>query len=144
MLNQLFNVMFANTSKYGLKALHYIAVHASENDRIMVKDIAVALEIPKPFLSKILKQLANKSFIQSVKGPYGGFYLTEDQKEMSVLDIIIELEGKDKFKQCVLNFENCNDHNPCPIHHLVAMEKNAMRNTIKNVRIKDLTSNFNY
>ncbi|MCB0458298.1 MAG: Rrf2 family transcriptional regulator [Flavobacteriaceae bacterium] len=136
--------MFANNSEYGLKALHYIAVNASEDERMMAKDIAKALEIPKPFLSKILKQLANKNFIQSVKGPYGGFYLTELQKEISVLDIIVELEGKDKFKQCVLNFENCSDQHPCPIHELVAIEKNALRNTIKNVRIVDLSSHFNY
>jgi Rrf2 family protein len=136
--------MLAHTSKYGLKALHYIAIYSSEENRILAKDVAKALDLQKPFLSKILKQLATKNFIQSVKGPYGGFYLTEKQKDRSVMDVIIELEGRDRFTQCVLNFENCNEKNPCPIHNLVAFEKESLRNSIKNVRIADLHEDLNY
>lgn len=136
--------MFAHTSKYGLKALHYIAVNATKEERVMAKEIAKALTLQKPFLSKILKHLASKDFIQSVKGPYGGFYLTEEQKRKSVMDVIIEFEGKDRFKQCVLNFDHCNETNPCPIHNLVVLEKEALRKSIKNVRILDLQNDFNY
>ncbi len=136
--------MFAHTSKYALKALHYIAVHSSKEKRVLAKDVAIALDLQKPFLSKILKQLAAKDFIQSVKGPYGGFYLTDEQKEKSVMDIIIELEGKDGFSQCILNFESCNEINPCPIHNLVAFEKESLRKAIKNVRITDLHEDLNY
>lgn len=136
--------MFANTSKYALKALHYISVHSSGEKRVLAKDVAVALDLQKPFLSKILKQLAAKDFIKSVKGPYGGFFLTEEQKSKSVMNIIIELEGRDRFKQCVLNFDNCNEKNPCPIHNLVAFEKEALRNSVNNVRISDLSEDLNY
>ena len=136
--------MFANTSKYALKALHYIAVHSSEEQRVLAKDVALALELQKPFLSKILNQLSPKDFIQSVKGPYGGFYLTKEQKDRSVMDIIVELEGRDSFSQCILNFENCNELNPCPIHKLVAFEKESLHTAIQNVRIADLQENLNY
>lgn len=143
-LNKNVEFMFTNASKYGLKALHYIAVNATEEQKIMAKDVANALDLQKPFLSKILKQLATKEFIQSVKGPYGGFYLTDEQKERSVMEIVLELEGKDSFSQCILNFENCNEINPCPIHTLVAFEKESLRNAINNVRIADLHNDLNY
>lgn len=136
--------MFAHTSKYALKALHYLAIHSAKENRVLAKDVAIALGLQKPFLSKILKQLAAKDFIQSVKGPYGGFYLTDEQKERSVMEIIMELEGKDSFSQCILNFENCNEINPCPIHTLVAFEKESLRNAINNVRIADLHNDLNY
>lgn len=139
-----YNTMVAHTSKYGLKALHYIAVNGTEQERIMAKEVADALNLQKPFLSKILKLLASKDFIKSVKGPYGGFYLTEEQKRRSVMDIIIELEGRDRFRQCVLNFDHCNEANPCPIHNLVVLEKEALRKSIKNVSILDLQNDFNY
>ena len=136
--------MFAHSSKYALKALHYIAKNGSSENRLMAKDIAKAVDIPKPFLSKILKQLALNNFVTSVKGPYGGFYLTDDQLKNSILDVIVELEGRNRFSQCVLNFENCNEKNPCPIHHLVIEEKNGLSQVIKNTLISDLKDNFGY
>jgi Rrf2 family protein len=133
--------MLANSSKYAIKALHHIVLNASEEHKLLVKDIAAATDLPQPFLSKILQQLATKNLISSSKGRRGGFYLTEAQLEGSILNVIVEIEGKDRLKMCAINFDNCDASNPCPIHHLIAAEKEELRHRYQQIKLADLKQN---
>ncbi len=132
--------MLSNASKYAVKAINHLVLNSSEENKLLVKDIAELLDIPKPFLSKILQQLSGGNYISSAKGPGGGFYVTAEQLEGSILDIIVEIEGKDRFKQCALNFDDCNESKPCAIHHLIATMKDGLRKAYKDIRLKDLKS----
>jgi Rrf2 family protein len=130
--------MLSNPSKYAIKAMNFLVVHSSEANKIQVKEIASATHVPKPFLSKILQQLVSKGLVCSTKGRNGGFYLTPAQLNTSVLDIILEIEGKDRFQQCALNFENCDAQNPCLIHKFISLEKEALRHRFKTVLLHDI------
>jgi len=135
--------MLASSSKYAVKAIVYIVSHSSPQKRLLVRDIAQAIEAPQPFLSKILQQLSTKKYLTSMKGPNGGFYITEEQLESSIMDIIIEIEGKDRLKQCALNFENCDSENPCPIHDFISETKEELRASFSKIKVIDL-KNKNY
>lgn len=130
--------MLANSSKYAVKAVVYIVSHSSPQKRLLVRDIAQAIDAPQPFLSKILQQLSTKNYLTSMKGPHGGFYVTDEQLQMSVMDIIIEIEGKDRLNQCALNFENCNSENPCPIHDFISKTKEELRSSLSKIKVIDL------
>lgn len=130
--------MLSNASKYAVKAINHLVLNSSKENKLLVKDIAELLDIPKPFLSKILQQLAAGDYISSAKGPGGGFYVTPEQLDGSILHIIIDIEGKDQFKQCALNFDECNESQPCAIHHLIATMKDGLRKAYKDIRLKDL------
>ncbi|KAA3625716.1 MAG: Rrf2 family transcriptional regulator [Flavobacterium sp.] len=132
--------MLSNASKYAVKAINHLVLNSSEENKLLVKDIAELLDIPKPFLSKILQQLSAGNYISSAKGPGGGFFVTSEQLDGSILDIIVETEGKDRFKQCALNFDDCNESKPCAIHHLIATMKDGLRKAYKDIRLKDLKS----
>ena len=132
--------MLANSSKYAIKALHYIASNASEERKLLVKDIAKATDLPKPFLSKILQQLSAGGMISSTKGRNGGFFLSPKQLGESVLNIIVEIEGKDRLKLCAIGFKDCDAFNPCPIHHLIDAEKDELRKCYQQIKLVDLIS----
>ena len=133
--------MFTNSSKYAIKALCVIVEQTSTERKLLVKDIAAQTGIPKPFLSKILQLLSSKNYISSTKGRNGGFYIEEAQLDHSLLDIIIEVEGKNRLNRCAINFESCDAQNPCPIHKFIAVAKNELQENIKNIRLKDLGEN---
>lgn len=130
--------MLSNASKYAVKAMHFLVRNSSLNHKILSKDIAEATGVPKPFLSKILQQLSSKDYVSSAKGRTGGFYLTEEQRNRSILDIIIEVEGKDVIQHCILNLENCDESNPCAIHHFIASAKHDLRQSLKAIKLADL------
>jgi Rrf2 family transcriptional regulator, iron-sulfur cluster assembly transcription factor len=136
--------MLSNTAKYAIKALHCISKHSDIRNKMTATEIAEITRIPKPFLSKLLKQLAQLDMISSSKGPNGGFYLSQIQLKQSVLKIITTIEGKDSFHMCILNFTSCNADRPCPIHHLISDEKDSLRNAIRKITLLDLSENLNY
>jgi len=130
--------MLANSSKYAVKAIVYLVNNSAQDEKKLAIEVAKCAEVPKPFISKLLRQLSSKKLISSSKGPNGGFYISEDQLKGSLLDIIVEVEGKDRLSQCALNFENCNEEKPCPVHHLIALEKASLHNKFKGILLKDL------
>ncbi|NND62634.1 MAG: Rrf2 family transcriptional regulator [Flavobacteriaceae bacterium] len=130
--------MLSNASKYALRAILFLANNATEDNKLSAKILSEEIKVPKPFLSKILQQLATKSFVTSIKGPNGGFYISEDQMEANLLSVIIEVEGKDRFNQCALNIDNCNLENPCSLHKYIAPSKEALRDSFSRVRVEDL------
>ena len=130
--------MLSNSSKYAVKAMVYIVTYSSPEHRLLVKDIAKETEVPRPFLSKILQILSAKNFVSSMKGPNGGFFVTKKQLQNSIFDIIVEIEGRDRLQQCVLNFENCDSQNPCPIHNHIAIAKESLRSSFIKIKLEDL------
>ena len=73
--------MLSNACKYAIRALLYLAIHTDEATKIGVKKIADEIEVPQPFLSKLLRQLSTNKLISSTKGPGGGFFLDPVNKE---------------------------------------------------------------
>jgi Rrf2 family transcriptional regulator, iron-sulfur cluster assembly transcription factor len=130
--------MLSNASKYAIRAMLYLAQNSNPENKIGAKLIAKALETPQPFLAKILQQLATNMIISSSKGPTGGFYLSDDNKQNYLWDIIVCIDGGHKFEQCYLGLSKCDSQNPCPVHHIVLPFKEKILTTFKGKTINDL------
>lgn len=129
--------MLSNSSKYAINALLYLAVHSSKFNKIGVKDIAETLNIPSPFLAKILQTLAKKNAVSSTKGPRGGFFLTDKEMNTPLIQIVYHIDGIDKFTNCVLGLKKCSNDKPCPLHDKVQPLKTEFLNELKKNTIKD-------
>jgi Rrf2 family protein len=81
-----------------------------------VADLSLALEMPKHFLAKILQQLAKAEIISSLKGPGGGFYMSERNRIMKLYDVISCIDGPQSMEGCILGLPVCSTANPCALH----------------------------
>ncbi len=112
--------MLSNTCKYAIRAVIYLALNGNEK-KIGIREISQELEIPTPFLGKILQQLAKHKMLASTKGPNGGFSLAKFATEITLLNIIEIIDGTDLFDECLIGLSTCsaNAHNDvqCPTHH---------------------------
>lgn len=131
--------MLSNASKYALRAVLYLAQNSSKKKKFGAKAIAEELETPQPFLAKLLRQLASNKLVSSTKGPKGGFYLTDVDKENYLWDIIVCIDGGYKFEQCFLGLSKCDSKNPCPVHYVVAPFKDKILKEFKEKTIDELT-----
>ncbi|NEW78954.1 MAG: Rrf2 family transcriptional regulator [Gelidibacter sp.] len=116
--------MLSNASKYAILSTLYLAEHSNEERKISVKEIAENIDVPSPFLAKLFQQLVRGKIISSSKGPHGGFYLSEKNKQKNVLDIIDNIDGLNKLNGCFLGLHECDETNPCPVHYIVVPFKN--------------------
>ncbi len=133
-------MIYSDTVRYALMALAYLALN---KDRLVkAEEIAKAQNIPKPFLSKILHELARRDILHSVKGPRGGFTLKVDPKELSMWDVVVLMGEENKFQTCVLMPDKCEvyETNPCVIHHRWEKLKRKIIDFLKSTTIEDLVS----
>jgi Rrf2 family protein len=131
--------MLSNACQYAIRSVLYLAIHSDDKKRIGVKLIAEELETPQPFLAKLLQQLAKSDLVSSIKGPNGGFYLTKENADNSLWEIVKCIDGTDKFDHCFLGLSKCSDENPCPVHFIVSPFKEKLLNDFRDKSIAQFT-----
>jgi Rrf2 family protein len=130
--------MLSNECKYGIRAVVFLVNKNHLNKYFGSKEIAEHLDIPAPFLAKILQKLSRGNIISSAKGPGGGFYLTAENRQSTLMDIVNCLDGPGIFEKCFLGLPVCNDKNPCAVHHLVVNFRNTIRDNFQTKALADL------
>lgn len=130
--------MLSNSSKYAIKAVLFLAIHSNEDSKIMVKDIAEPINVPQAYIAKLLQELAKQKLISSTRGPKGGFYLSKEDKDRNVMEIIEAIDGEAKLNSCLLSLAGCDSKNPCPIHHLAYPPRTTLIQNLKQKTINEL------
>jgi Rrf2 family iron-sulfur cluster assembly transcriptional regulator len=135
--------MISNTCKYGIRAIIYIAVHSEGDKKVGIKKISEDLNLPGPFLGKIMQSLAKNKILNSVKGPHGGFSLAKDPKEISLYDIVSIIDGTDVFDECMIGVKICegNEDNKklCPFHNRSHKVRNDLLTIFQEQSIGDFS-----
>ncbi len=109
-------MVFSKSTEYAIRALVYLALNSSPNQRFGTKRIADDLDFPEHYLGKVLQQLARNNIISSAKGPNGGFCVDSNAMDISLLKVIESIDGLTFFNTCGLGLHECDDEKPCPVH----------------------------
>lgn len=102
-----------------------------------VDELSKKLKVPRHFLAKILQQLAKQKSISSSKGRKGGFYLSEENLQSTLITIIRNIDGPGIFDECVLGLSQCSGENPCPYHKVVHEYRSAFSELLKGETIAE-------
>lgn len=108
-------MILSRTSQYAVQALIYMATQPADTP-VLNKDIAAKLNVPAPYLAKILQNLAKGNLLYSFRGRLGGFCLREDGTKMTLMDILLLTEGPAFTQSCLLGLKKCSDETACPVH----------------------------
>jgi len=119
--------MLSNSCKYGVRAVLLIASKPAVEGKVGLKTIASELNIPQPFLAKILQILSKSKILISAKGPHGGFSLMRPATDITLMDIVRAIDSDEFFDSCLLTGEKCNYYEPskgvCMLHNDLRKEK---------------------
>ncbi|MBW7889191.1 MAG: Rrf2 family transcriptional regulator [Bacteroidetes bacterium] len=133
------SVLFNKQSEYALQAVIYLAKKPPQ-ELVAAKDISSKLNIPYHFISKTLQLLVNKGFLTSMKGPFGGFSLARSAKEITVMDIIEAIDGREFIDTCVMGFPDCGGENPCPAHEMWSKIKEKIQADLLSKSLYDMAA----
>jgi Rrf2 family iron-sulfur cluster assembly transcriptional regulator len=134
--------MLSHTSKYAIRALIYLELYSHPEKKVGIREISEELDIPSPFLGKILQVLVKQNFLNSTKGPNGGFYLKRPAIDIALMEVIDAIDGSASFEICVIRNSACDHDNPCSMHDKMAPLWNEMRRIFTTETIADLVSEF--
>jgi Rrf2 family protein len=130
-------VIFTTTTEYAIRGLAELASR-SETEPVLLADLVADTDLPREFLAKVFQRLVKAGILHSAKGRGGGFSLARPGGEITVMDIVIALEGQQHFGGCVLGLDRCSDTMPCPQHDHYKPVRQRLREYLAQTTVTDL------
>lgn len=135
--------MLSLTCKTAIKAVIYLASKYQSGHKAGIKEIAEFIDASEHTVGKMLQTLVKEKVINSVKGPNGGFSISEKQLNQPIIHIVEAIDGKEVFKQCGLGFSKCSSSHPCPIHDDYKVVRDLFEKMCREKNVSDLCEPVN-
>jgi len=133
--------LFTKETEYALRSLVYIQSQNVSGRTPGVVEISREIESPQFFTAKILHRLVKMGFLESHKGKNGGFYFDPGKPDLPLKEFIVAIEGEKLFSGCGFGLKQCDENNPCPLHHHYAPIRDALNELTGSQTIQSLASN---
>jgi Rrf2 family protein len=88
-------------------AVHSMVLIAGSTEMQNVNQIAAATHASRNHLAKVMQILVKNNFLDSVRGPKGGFTLKGDPKKINLLGIYELIEGSLEEHHCGIETQKC-------------------------------------
>lgn len=132
--------MFSKTFGHAVRTITYIAIHGVVGEKVALQTLAQALDLPRPYLGKVMQDLVRHGIIDSTKGPNGGFYANAGTLDTVLIDILKITDGSLVFELCALGLKRCNAQHPCLLHHDFALCRDGMLKVLAQKTIQELVN----
>ena len=131
---------------YAVKALVYIAgkKKMANNDglemeyHVSITELVEKLDVPRPFMRKILQKLGNKGILKSNRGNRGGFKLVLKPEEIYLLDLIELFQGRFSMNECLFKKDICPDRSGCFLKKKIDSIEEYVENELKKINLMTL------
>ena len=97
-----------NISEAATIAIHSMALIARSKNLLNAMEIAEITGFSKNHISKVLQQLVKYNFLNSTRGPKGGFVLKREPQLISLMEIYNVIDGEiENETGCKMHCDNC-------------------------------------
>ncbi|WEK33911.1 MAG: Rrf2 family transcriptional regulator [Candidatus Pseudobacter hemicellulosilyticus] len=110
-------MVFSKSFGYALRSILYVGMANKQQGRIQLDEIADALGLPRYFLGKIMRRLAQQGILDSDKGHKGGFSFNKNTLGTTLAELVEATGETEDADTCALRLKKCNALHPCPLHH---------------------------
>lgn len=127
--------LLASPTRYAILALVSMGEDGSFR---LAKDLSRQLDLPGPYLAKILQALSAAKILESMRGPNGGFRLQRPAHRISLQDVVHCMEGGEPLDGCLLGGDHCGSGGHCPLHPGWEQIQGMLRDLLVGTTIRDL------
>ena len=103
-------MLITRSTDYAVRALKYLAEKGKEAS---AAELTRNVKIPWPFMRKIMQLLGKSGFVESKKGPGGGFLLLKKPEEIMLMELISLFQGRVCLNECVFKKKICINKSSC-------------------------------
>lgn len=93
---------------YSLRTLIFLGAHPER--RCTISEIALAYNISKNHLPKVVNRLSSVGYIETIRGKGGGMHLSREPRLINVGEVVRDMEGGFDIVEC---FDG--KHQECPL-----------------------------
>ncbi len=123
--------------EYAVRCVLYLAGRPP-GDVTSRREVASAMDIPDPFLSKIAQQLAKAGIIEIIQGAKGGYRLLIPPENVTLLDVVETISGEIFLNDCLMRPGACSRSPVCKVHQVWQKAKEQLRATLRQATIDQL------
>jgi len=123
-----------------VRAVYELARHYGKGP-LQIKQISERQDIPTRYLEQLLHRLKKGGIITSIRGPSGGYELSDDPVNLSVGDIFRILEGPFHMAGCVQSVDkrHCSRNGNCISNQLWSKVQRQFFQVLDEISLLDLT-----
>ncbi len=126
-----------NISEAATIALHSMGLIARSKKLVNAQEVADITGFSKNHISKILQQLVKNGYLNSTRGPKGGFLISEKAKKTSMMEIYNLIEGEIVESSCHHSCDSC-PFDTCIFGGLEQKFSNEFRRYLMNKKVSDI------
>lgn len=128
--------LITRDTDYAARALVFMA--GRKNEIVPVSELVHRLNIPRPFLRKILQILNRERLLKSYKGQRGGFRLNTAAKNIFLLDLMRIFQGPVKLNECLFKKKICPDRSACLLRGAINNIEESVVSQLRHITIEGL------
>ena len=128
--------LITRDTDYAIRAILYIV--NSKNKIVSASEIVTKLNMPRPFLRKILQTLQKRGILESIKGNRGGFQLALHPNKIFLVDLIKIFQGDIKIIECFFKKEICPNFRKCSLREKMKNIERIVFSKLKGINITSL------
>ena len=122
--------------RYAVTAILDLALHACE-DPVSLSDISARQGISLSYLEQLFSKLRQKSLVNSIRGPGGGYLLNKSVSDISIADVIDAVDESLDTTRCKEK-GNCQEGETCLTHHLWLDLSHQIHSFLSKISLQDL------
>ena len=116
-------------------AVRALVLLSRSPERLKSADLADALGTTPGFVPQVMGPLVRAGWVRSDPGPTGGYQLTADLAELSVLQVIEEIDGPTESGRCVVAAGLCAARQPCSLHFAWAKARHELTTSLGSMSV---------
>jgi Rrf2 family protein len=124
---------------YALRAMVNLAKRWGTS-AVSTKEISLEEQIPYQLTCKLMQKLQKAGLVQSLMGPKGGFSLNKDPKSITLLEMVVIIQGAPKLNRCLLGSDKCRCQKTCSIRLKIDELQNYIENYLGKITLDELAN----
>ena len=123
--------------RYGTRVMLELTKKYGEGP-VSVAQISKSQNIPAKYLEQIIIPLKKANLINSIRGPKGGHMLAVAPEKINIWDVLVLLESKLTFVDCVGDETACGNSGECPIRPVWGKAFDAVVKIFRETSLQDV------
>jgi FeS assembly SUF system regulator len=130
-------IRLSKLADYGTVAMSYIALKPEKLHT--APEVAAAIRLAAPTVSKLLKLLARRGLLVSQRGARGGYRLAHRPDRITVAQVVEAVDGPFTVTECIDASCRCSLEPDCPIQGNWRRINRQLRDVLDGVTVADLS-----
>jgi Rrf2 family protein len=126
--------------RYGVKAMVELAINYG-GAPVSIKTISTRQNISEYYLEQLFCPLRKANLITSIRGAQGGYVLSREPKDITVADIMYEVEGPSEISDCI-EHASCDNVDCCATRLLWEKLKNSIDEVMGSITLQDIVDDY--